>query len=317
MPVAKNPSDLASASNYTCINSVQVATHDFNGDGKSDILWRDTSNNIGMWLMNGTTISQTPGARQCGGLGRRRPARLQQRRRCRCALWRDNSGNVGVWLMNGTKILSTTVLGNVPTTWSVVGTGDFNGDGYGDVLWRDTSGNLGIWFMNGTSIVQTAVVGNVPTAWTVAGADSKGDIFWYNTTTHEVGMWVMNGANVVQTVDFGSVPATWKIAGVGDFDGNGSTDILWRDTSGNVGIWLMNGTQILSTTVLGNVPATWNVARDRRLQRRRHERYSLDRQHRQRRRLVHERHDGVVDDAIRQRRHHVDPAVAQRGVTAG
>ena len=79
--------------------------------------------------------------------------------------------------------LSTSVLGNVPTTWNVVGTGDFNGDSYGDVLWRDSSGNLAIWFMNGTTVVQTAIIGNVPTTWTVAGADSKGDIFWYNTAT--------------------------------------------------------------------------------------------------------------------------------------
>ena len=259
VPVAKNPSDLASSSNYTCINVTQVATHDFNGDGKSDILWRDTSNNIGMWLMNGTTISQSPVLGNVAAWAAVGQRDLNSDGNAD-VFWRDNSGNVGVWLMNGTKILSANVLGNVPTTWTVVGTGNFNGDSYGDVLWRDTSGNLGIWFMNGKSIVQTAVVGNVPIAWTVAGVDSKGDIFWYNTTTREVGMWVMNGVNVVQTVDFGSVPANWKIAGVGDFDGNGSTDILWRDTSGNVGIWLMNGTQIMSTSVLGNVPTNWNVA---------------------------------------------------------
>jgi hypothetical protein len=27
-------------------------------------------------------------------------------------------------------------------TWSVVGTGNFNGDGMGDVLWRDCNGDL-------------------------------------------------------------------------------------------------------------------------------------------------------------------------------
>ena len=83
----------------------------------------------------------------------------------------------------------------------------------------------------------------MPPAWSVAGADNKGDIFWRNNTTGEVGMWVMNGTQIVQTVDFGPVPLTWTIAGIGDFDGNGSTDILWRDNSGNVGIWLLNGTQ--------------------------------------------------------------------------
>src|SRR5258708_15456539 len=33
-----------------------VNSHDLNGDGKSDIVWRDTSGNIAIWEMNGTTI---------------------------------------------------------------------------------------------------------------------------------------------------------------------------------------------------------------------------------------------------------------------
>ena len=41
VPVASNPSDLASAANYACINFVQTASHDFNGTGESDVLWRD------------------------------------------------------------------------------------------------------------------------------------------------------------------------------------------------------------------------------------------------------------------------------------
>jgi len=32
-------------------------TGDFNGDGKSDILWHDTSGDVGVWLMNGSQIS--------------------------------------------------------------------------------------------------------------------------------------------------------------------------------------------------------------------------------------------------------------------
>jgi feruloyl esterase len=268
VPVASNASALASASNYTCINLVQTATHDFNGDRISDILWRDSANNIGMWLMNGSAISQAGvignvpavwsvvGQRDFTGTGFTGSGNNGNAD----VLWRDTSGNVGMWLMNGQQIVSSTVLGNVPTTWSVVGTGDLNGDNYGDILWRDTSGNLGVWFMNGATITQTAIIGNVPLAWSVAGVDSKGVIFWYNTSTGEVGMWVMNGANIVQTVDFGPVPSTWKIAGIGDFDGNGSTDILWRDASGNVGIWLLSGTSIQSTAVLGNVPLTWSIA---------------------------------------------------------
>ncbi len=249
--------DTGIANNIECGLS---RTHNFNGDVNSDMLWRDTSGNVGMWLMNGSSISTTSvignvpgqwsvvGQRDFNGDGNGD------------VLWRDTSGNVGMWLMNGKTIQSSTVLGNVPNTWSVAATGDFNGDGMGDILWRDTSGNVGVWLMNGTSILQTAVIGNVPTNWVIAGADTHGDIFWRNSTTGEVGMWVMNGTKIASTADFGAMPLTMTIAGIGDFDGNGSEDILWRDTSGNVSIWLMNGTSILSTTVLGNVPLTWTVA---------------------------------------------------------
>jgi hypothetical protein len=240
--------------------SPPVSTHDFSGDGKSDTFWRDTAGDVGMWLMNGSSILQTGvlgnvpanwsaiGQRDFNGDG------------FADILWRDIAGDVGIWLMNGIQIISSTVIGNVPINWSVAGTGDFNGDGYGDILWRDTSGNVGVWLMKGTTIQHAAVVGNVPVGWTIVGADMSGDIFWRNTTTGEVGMWVMAGTRITTTVDFGPVPPSWTIAGVGDFDGNGSTDILWRDNLGNVGIWLMNGTQIISTAVLGNVPFNWSIA---------------------------------------------------------
>ena len=31
------------------------ASHDFNGDGKSDIVWRDTNGNVAIWVMSGTS----------------------------------------------------------------------------------------------------------------------------------------------------------------------------------------------------------------------------------------------------------------------
>jgi hypothetical protein len=40
-------------------NWTVAETGDFNGDGKSDILWHDTSGNIAMWYMNGTAVSQS------------------------------------------------------------------------------------------------------------------------------------------------------------------------------------------------------------------------------------------------------------------
>ena len=71
----------------------------------------------------------------------------------------------------------------------------------------------------------------------------------------------MNGTQILNAsaAGVGNVSDNWLVFGTGDFNGDGKTDILWRDTSGNVAIWEMNGTQILNlnSAFLGNVPTTW------------------------------------------------------------
>ena len=65
-------------------------------------------------------------------------------------------------------------MGTVPTAWSIADTGDFDGDGKGDILWRNTStGQVAIWFMNGTALSSAMVVGTVPTDWTIQGLNGN------------------------------------------------------------------------------------------------------------------------------------------------
>jgi FG-GAP-like repeat len=44
-----------------------------------------------------------------------------------------------------------------------------------------------------------------------------------------------------------------------DANGDGKSDIVWRDTSGNIAMWLMNGGQVLASAGLGNIPTTWSI----------------------------------------------------------
>ena len=117
--------------------------------------------------------------------------------------------------------------------------------------------------MNGTQILpgQARVVGQLPANWIIVGSDMKGDIFLRNISSGDVGMWVMNGFHIVQSVNFGAVSLNWQVVGIGDFDSNGSEDILWRDNLGNVAIWLFAGTEIMSTMTVappdGWVPTSW------------------------------------------------------------
>jgi FG-GAP repeat len=57
------------------------------------------------------------------------------------------------------------------------------------------------------------------------------------------------------------IPAPWFVAGTGDFNGDGKSDILWRDDSGNTSMWFMNGTMVAAAAFVGNIPTTWTVRR--------------------------------------------------------
>jgi hypothetical protein len=75
--------------------------------------------------------------------------------------------------MNGATVLTPGSLGNIPISWSIVQTGDYNGDGMSDLLWRDNLGNTSIWYMNGTAIASPGAVGNIPTVWTVQSVNAE------------------------------------------------------------------------------------------------------------------------------------------------
>jgi hypothetical protein len=165
---------------------------------------------------------------------------------------------VAMWLMNGGFIESSGSVASVPTSYSIVGQRDFNGDGHADLLWRDTGGNLYMWFMNGLTMSSSASLGNVPITWTVKGTgdmngDGKGDLLWQDGAG-DVAIWFMNGSAVSSTASLGTVaPASgwsiiWATPG----------EILWRNSSGDLALWRVNGSTVQSTA-LGNVPSNWVV----------------------------------------------------------
>jgi hypothetical protein len=242
-------------------------SHDFNDDAKSDLLWRDTSGDVAMWLMNGAQILSSAGVggaspsvwsiagqRDFNGDGRSD------------ILWHDTSGDLAMWFMNGAGVIQSAGVGNAGGTWSVAGTGDFNGDGRGDLLFHDGSGNVAIWMMNGATVLKSCGVGNAPTNWSIVGTgdfngDGYADILWHDTAG-DVAIWFMNGCSVIQSSGVGNAsPSVWSIAGTGDFNGDGKSDILWHDNSGDVAVWEMNGASILQSSGVGNAnPSVWSIA---------------------------------------------------------
>jgi VCBS repeat-containing protein len=241
------------AADFTKLGSTSVGTPgadwhvlgaaDFDGDGKSDLLWRTDSGALAIWEMNGTQIKGADytklgsanvgipaadwhivGTGDFDGDGRSD------------LLWQTDSGALAIWEMNGTQIKAADYLkiggsnvGIPGHDWHVIGTGDFDGDGKGDLLWQTDSGALAIWEMNGTQI---------------KSAD-----------------YIKLGQTPV------GVPAPdWHFAGTSDYNGDGKSDLLWHTDSGALAIWQMDGTQIsladytkLGSADVGAPGSDWHV----------------------------------------------------------
>jgi len=258
-------------------NNWKIAgTGDFNGDGRSDMLWREDGGGLGNWLANasgGFAYNSTAGVVQVSaswhvaGTGDFNGDGRDD------ILWRNDSGELAEWLANANgSFASNAVAGrSVSTDWHVVATGDFNGDGRDDILWRSDGGMLGDWMgsANGDFIVNSASLIPVATNWHVAGTgdfngDSRDDILWRNDAG-AFGDWLGTATGGFTYNDAAGVTAVtndWHVANTGDYNGDGRDDILWRNDHGVIGDWLANSSGGFAYNVAGGTVAAttdWHI----------------------------------------------------------
>ncbi len=235
--------------------------NDFNGDGKSDVFWRNLSDgrNIVWWAADfanqfnpGSVITQSwsvVGAGDYDGDGKSD------------LFWRNAAdGQNIVWpSADGSQKRSLTTITGLD--WKVVASGDFDGDGRGDVFWRHaTNGQNAIWW-SGDYAART-MEQQVSTAWIVAGAgdingDGKDDVVWRNTATGANIVW-WSGKYAGFTNLTSVLTQAWEIVAVDDFDGNGKADLFWRQRTTGESILWWNGDYANQVREL-TVSTAWKV----------------------------------------------------------
>jgi hypothetical protein len=243
--------------------------HDFDGDGKADLVWRKPGpGDTWLWLMNGnvSTSSQPLAAladpwtvAATGDFDGDGKADI---------IWRNTSaGDTWMWLMNGAVVLNHLPLEFVGPAWTIAASADFNGDGKADLIWRNSAtGEAWMWLMNGAVVVNHVPLEFVGPAWNIAAAadfdgDGKADLVWRNPATGDAWMWLMNGGAVINHVPLGSIGTAWNIAAAADFNGDGKADLIWRKgTTGETWMWLMNGSSVSSYSPVGTISPPWMIA---------------------------------------------------------
>lgn len=240
------------------------ADSDFNGDGVSDVLWRNTNDGRNVvWRSASSATPQavtavTAQAWKVAGVGDFNGDGVSD------VLWRNGSdGKNAIW-RSANSATPQAVATVASQAWKIAGVGDFNGDGQSDILWRNTTdGKNAIW-RSGNSATPQAVSTVPLQSWQVAGVgdfngDGLADILWRNNADGKNVIWRSGGSATAQAV--ATVPVSWQVAGVGDFNGDGVSDILWRNTVDGKNVVWRSGSSTAPQAVSQVPSQAWKVAK--------------------------------------------------------
>ena len=85
------------------------------------------------------------------------------------------------------------------------------------------------------------------------------EIFWQRTNNY-VATWLMTTNQLLNAISLGKADAGLVLSGAGDFDTNGSTDLVFQRKSGEVAMWLMDGSNRIDTVTFTPDSAKWRLA---------------------------------------------------------
>ena len=237
---------------------------DFNADGRSDILWRNSGTGSNAIWKSGDIASQQSvsavtnlswavvkgGDFNGDGAGD--------------ILWRNSrTGANAIW-KSGNSATPQSIASVTNLQWKIVGSGDFDGDGRSDIFWRNTAtGANAIWKSgNGATPMSVTAVTNL--AFSVAGVgdfdnDGVDDILWRNSITGANAIWRSAKSSTPQSTT-AVANLQWKIAGVGDFNADGHADVLWHNASTGVNVIWKSGNSATPQAVATVTNMAWDIA---------------------------------------------------------
>lgn len=148
--------------------------------------------------------------------------------------------------MNGNQIKSSANIVKVSNLYQeVIDRGDINADGKVDALWcNNRTGTNVMWLMDGVKLSNSYQLNTVPVSWLLVqlgdlNGDGTSDLIWRNQINgRDVTYLIFEAGQILSSPDINVVDnQSWQMADILDLNGDGKTDVFWRNTQGNTVIY--------------------------------------------------------------------------------
>jgi hypothetical protein len=140
---------------------------DFDADGRSDVLWRNSTTGQNAIWRSSTAATRLAVATvsnldwQVAAVGDFNGDRRSD------ILWRNSRTGANVIWKSGSSLTPQAVTGVTNLAWKVVATGDFNGDGKWDLAWRNSATGANVIWKSANAATPQALPTVTNQAWKV------------------------------------------------------------------------------------------------------------------------------------------------------
>jgi hypothetical protein len=151
-------------------------------------------------------------------------------------LWqRKGSRALTLWLLDADGSVDPVGMPTPGPRLRLLGVGDLDGDRRDDLIFQHVDDDdLHLWLGGEAPDPRIEVIPGLAAPWHFLGigdveADRRSDLVWWDPSSGALRTWHMNGSTVLEDALLGgALPTGSKPVGIGDYDGDGSADLLVR-----------------------------------------------------------------------------------------